>query len=414
MRAAILSVGSEILRGDIVDTNAAYLARELSELGFDVVGTLAAGDDLARLTDAVTCSLEAADVLVVTGGLGPTEDDLTRDAIAAALGEEITVDPALVEEIERRFARLGRRHVPASNRRQAQVIPSAQPVPNPNGTAPGWLVRASGKTVAAMPGPPSEMQPMWTDSIRPEIESLIPGHVAMTALMTFGVGESALEELVADVIHWRPEVTVATYAKETGVQVHITARAGSDADARVLADQAGEMARARLSTAVFGVGDTTLAAAVCSLCAECGATVGVMESATGGAVGAFLTSTPGSSDYFRGDIVAYSPEIKIRYGVDAEVVERHGVVSPETAAAMAAAARKALNATAGVGLTGVAGTESVEGRPPGTCFIAVDVDGRVRSAEIHRPGTREVSQRYFAQSALNLLRLSLMKAEANS
>ncbi len=411
MRAAVLSVGSEILRGDIVDTNAPFLARELSELGFEVVSTRAAGDELALLAGAVRQSLDAADVLLLTGGLGPTDDDLTRDAIAQVFGEEMTIDPGLMEEIERRFARLGRRHVPASNRRQAQIIPSASSLPNPNGTAPGWLVRASGKTVAAMPGPPAEMLPMWTDAVRPEVERLIPDSVAMLALMTFGIGESALEEQIADVIRWRPDVTVATYAKETGVQVHVTARAGSAEEARRTVDQADRMVRERLGTAVFGTGDSTLAGAVGDLCTAQGATLAVMESATGGMLGALITGNPGSSDYFRGGIVAYTPEVKVQYGVPTGVIARHGVVSRETAEAMATAARSALRTSAAIGLTGIAGTEAADGHSPGTCFIAVDVDGLVRAAEIHRPGSRVGAQRHFAQSALNLLRLTLMKAE---
>jgi nicotinamide-nucleotide amidase len=264
--------------------------------------------------------------------------------------------------------------------------------------------------VAAMPGPPSEMHPMWRDEVRPALERLIPGNVAMTALMTFGIGESALEEQIADVIHWRPDVTVATYAKETGVQVHVTVRAASSEDAAELAQDAEGMLRERLGTAVFGTGDSTLADAVSRICTARGMTLAVMESASGGMLGALITQHTGSSDYFRGGIVAYTPEVKVQYGVPAEVIARHGVVSRETAQAMATAARTALQSTAGIGLTGIAGTDSIDGHPPGTCFIAVDVDGLARSAEIHRPGTRAAAQRYFAQSALNLLRLRLIQA----
>jgi nicotinamide-nucleotide amidase len=411
MRAAVLSVGSEILRGDILDTNAPFLAHELSELGFEVVSIHAAGDDLELLTDAVHAALDQADVLLVTGGLGPNEDDLTRDAVARVFEEDMSFDPALMEAIERRFARLGRTHVPASNRRQALTIPSATSLPNPNGTAPGWLVRKGGKVVATMPGPPSEMQPMWRDEVRPQIERLLSGSVAMLSLMTFGIGESALEEQVADVIHWRPDVIVATYAKDTGVQVHVTARATSSQEAWRLVHEAEGMLRNKLSSAVFGSGDSTLAAAVGELCASLGATLGIMESATGGMVEALITASPRSSDYFRGGIVANNSEITVQYGVPPEVIEQHGVVSRETAAAMALAARSALTASVGVGLTGVTDADTAEGHPPGTCFIAVDLNGSVRVAEVHRPGARAVAQRFFAQSALNLLRLTLLKAE---
>lgn len=414
MRAAVLSVGSEILRGDIVDTNAPYLARELSELGFEVTGIRAAGDDLGSLTEAVRQSLDDADVLLLSGGLGPTEDDLTRGALARVFGEEVSEDPELMREIEHRFARLGRPYVPGNNRRQAQLIPSATPVPNPNGTAPGWLIRKSGKVVAAMPGPPLEMQPMWLDTVRPQVERLLPGSVAMRSLMTFGIGESALEEQISDIIHLRADVIVATYAKENGVQVHVTARAASSDEAELAAGEAEAMLRERLGTAVFGSGDTTLAAAIGRLCSEQGMTLGVMESATGGMIGALITSHPGSSDYFRGSMVAYASEIKVRYGVSEEVIAQHGVVSPQTAAAMASAARTALGCDAGIGLTGITGTYSIDGHPPGTCFIAVDVNHFTRAAEIHRPGARTTAQRFFAQSALNLLRLALLRTEVHA
>jgi nicotinamide-nucleotide amidase len=414
MRAAVLSVGSEILRGDILDTNAPFLARDLSELGFEVVAIRAAGDDLTLLTEAVRQSLQSADLLLLTGGLGPTEDDLTRDAVAQAFGEEMTVDPRLVEEIERRFENLGRRYVPASNRRQAQLIPSASSLPNPNGTAPGWLVRKGGKIAAAMPGPPSEMEPMWRDEVRPQVQRLLPGSVAMRSLMTFGIGESALEERIADVIHRRPDVIIATYAKESGVQVHLTARSASTEDAERLAGETEALLRDRLGTAIFGTGDSTLASAIGDLCLRHGITLGVMESASGGMLGALITGHPGSSTYFRGSIVAYDPEVKARYGVDAATIAEHGAVSPETALAMASAAREALDSSAGIGLTGVAGKEAIDGRAPGTCFIAVCTDRSIRSAEIHRPGARATAQRFFAQSALNLLRLSLVQAEVHA
>jgi nicotinamide-nucleotide amidase len=414
MRAAILSVGSEILRGDILDTNAPFLARELSEMGFEVAGIRAAGDDLVSLTEAIRQSLHDADVLLVSGGLGPTEDDLTRDALARIFDEEVTEDPELMREIEERFARLGRRSVPDNNRRQAQLIPSATSVPNPNGTAPGWLVRKAGKLVATMPGPPSEMQPMWRDSIRPQVERLLPSNVAMRALMTFGIGESALEEQVSDIIHLRPDVIVATYAKENGVQVHVTARAATSPEAERSAGETESMLRKRLGRAVFGTGDTTLAAAIGALCLQQGVSLGVMESATGGMIGALITSHPGSSEYFRGSIVSYATDIKVRYGVPQEVVSEFGAVSSQTAAAMASAARTALGSTAGLGLTGITGTYSIDGHPPGTCFIAVETDDTTRAAEIHRPGARATAQRFFAQSALNLLRLALMRSEVHA
>lgn len=410
MRAVILSVGSELLRGDIVDTNAAFLARELSTLGFEVGRVEAAPDVLDRLTDTVRRSLADATVTVCTGGLGPTHDDLTREAIAAVLGEELYVDEDLFRQIESRFALL-RRRMPASNRRQAMLIRSARAVPNPNGTAPGWLVERDGRTIVTMPGPPKEMQPMWRDSVVPHLQSLLPGETAMLALMTFGLGESAVEERIADVIHRRDDVTVATYAKDAGVQVHVTVRAATAETAQhVLAETEAQL-RQRLGEAIYGAGEATLSSAVGRFLADRSLTLAVMESASGGELASLITETPGSSDYFLGGVVAYSRAVKEGFGVPSEIMDRHGLISAETARSMASAVRSRLGSDVGIGVTGIAGAEAIEDRPPGTCFVAVSMDGVEEAREIHRPASREIAKRFFAQSALDLLRRHLSVPE---
>jgi nicotinamide-nucleotide amidase len=409
VRASVLSIGAELLRGDIVDTNAPFLAQELAKLGFDVRRMAQAGDVLSDLTDEFRAALAIADVVLCTGGLGPTQDDLTRHAIAAALDETITVDENVVREIEARF-RTMRRGMPERNRQQAEVIPSAAVIANPNGTAPGWYVEKAGKVIATMPGPPREMEPMWHDSIRPRLESLLPGTRVQRSLMTFGIGESAVEELLDDLIAWRPDVIVATYAKESGVQVHITATS-ADADAAgALADQAEQRARAVLDDAVFGTGDTTLSVALGLLLESRGLTAATMESVTGGQVASAITDTNGSSQYFLGGVVAYTREAKAAHGVDAGIMNAHGLISEETARAMAMAARTAFNADVGIGSTGVAGAESVEDKPPGTCYVAVAYGDRTEVRAIHRRGSREMSKRYFAQCALDLARRLLSES----
>ena len=403
MRAVILSIGSELMRGDIVDTNATFLSRELSNLGFEVTRVGVYPDVLDQLTEAVSDAIRSADVTVTTGGLGPTQDDLTRDAIALAVGEEMYFEEALFSEIERRFALL-RRSMPESNRRQALLIPAAESIPNPNGSAPGWLVRYDGSTIVAMPGPPKEMQPMWHEQVVPRLESLLPGHQSMVSLMTFGLGESAVEERIAEVISDHYEVTVATYAKEAGVQVHISARGNTPDSADQLVKHAESRVRDLLGNAVFGRADDTLSSVVGQSLKSRRATLAVMESASGGDLASLITNTPGSSEYFLGGVVAYTRESKSAFGVDTEIMERHGLISPETALSMAAAARNRLGAAVGLGVTGIAGTETVEGRPPGTCFVALDLPGRQEVREVHRPAPREVAKRFFAQSALDLLR----------
>lgn len=410
MRAALLSVGSELLRGDIVDTNAAFLARQLSEIGFQVCRVEQIGDDLEDLLAGFQTAMQRAEVVLCTGGLGPTQDDLTREAIARAVGEEMYLDDLLVQEIETRFASM-RRHMPASNMRQAMVIPSATAIPNPNGSAPGWCVRHNGCIVAAMPGPPSEMQPMWRDWVQSRLEQLLPGKRFMLALMTFGLGESRVEEQIVDLLNRWPEVTIATYAKEAGVQVHLTVQAATEERVAELGRAAEAAVRERLGESIFGSGDTTLSAAVGELLDRQDRTVAVMESATGGELASMITDHPGSSRHFLGGIVAYSRDVKQAHGVSAEIMDRHGLVSAQTAQSMAQACRDAFGVDAALAVTGIAGAESVEGKAPGTCYVALSLDGVDTVREIHRPGSRETSKHFFAQSALDLLRRHLLREE---
>jgi len=410
VRAALLSVGSELLRGDIVDTNAAFLARQLSEIGFQVCRVEQIGDDLEDLTAAFQTAMQRAEVVLCTGGLGPTQDDLTREAIARAVGEEMYLDDLLVQDIETRFASM-RRHMPASNMRQAMVIPSATAIPNPNGSAPGWYVRHNGCIVAAMPGPPSEMQPMWREWVQSRLEQLLPGKRFMLALMTFGLGESRVEEQIVDLLNRWPEVTIATYAKEAGVQVHLTVQAATEERVAELGRAAEAAVRERLGESIFGSGDTTLSAAVGKLLDRQDRTVAVMESATGGELASMITDHPGSSRHFLGGIVAYSRDVKQAHGVSAEIMDRHGLVSAQTAQSMAQACRDAFGVDAALAVTGIAGAESVEGKAPGTCYVALSLDGVDTVREIHRPGSRETSKHFFAQSALDLLRRHLLREE---
>jgi nicotinamide-nucleotide amidase len=412
MRAVVLSIGTELLRGDIIDTNAAFLARQLSQAGFLVELQVTVGDDLGRLTAVVRESLDRADVIVGTGGLGPTGDDLTREAIAAALDESLFVDESLVEEIEQRFASM-RRRMPARNRKQAELIPSARPIHNPNGTAPGWLVQRDHCTIAVMPGPPGEMQPMWRDAVYPHLETLLPGHVAMRSLMTFGLGESAVEERIEPVIQWREEVTVATYAKANGVQVHVTARAATAREADELAEVAEGMLRERLGISVFGTGDATLADAIGSMLRQRHYTLGVMESVTGGEVASLITDVEGSSEYFVGGVIAYTRAVKALHGVDVGIMDRYGLISAETAASMAEAICRDVGGDAGIGVTGIAGATPVESKSPGTCYIAVSMEGTTDVREIRRPGSRATIKQYFAQCALDHLRRRLLRDGAS-
>lgn len=410
MASVILSIGSELLRGDIVDTNAAYLARELSQLDLDVQWVEQVGDDLDRLRDAVSRAFRSAEVTVCTGGLGPTQDDLTRQAIAAALDEPLAVDPSLERDLRARFSGL-HRPMPESNVQQAMLIPSARPLPNPNGTAPGWFVERDNRYIVALPGPPSEMRPMWSDAVVPQLRASRPTHLAMRALMTFGIGESSLEDRIRDIIAWRPDVTVATYAKSNGVQVHVTARATTAGEAEELAQEAEHRLRSVLGGAVFGTGDATLSQVVGDQLRSRGLTLATMESCSAGEAANLITNTPGASDYFPGGIVAYTKETKTRYGVDQTIMDTHGLISQATALAMARAARHQFGADVGIGVTGIAGAEPIEGKPPGTCYVAVSTPLGESARELHRPTSREMFKLFVAQSALDVLRRHLTGIE---
>ncbi|MFI5278108.1 MAG: competence/damage-inducible protein A, partial [Ktedonobacterales bacterium] len=348
MRAEILSIGTELLLGHITDTNATYLARQLSALGIDLFFVSQVGDNLERLTETLARARGRADVVITTGGLGPTEDDITREAICAALGETPYVDAALEAELRAFFAER-KTVMPERNVKQAWLIPSATALPNPRGTAPGWWTERDGVIIISMPGVPSEMTRMWEHEAMPRLRPSTGGLLFTRILRVTGLGESTVEERLGALTH-SGNPTIATYAKQDAVDVRITAKATSEAEARALVDALDARAREALGKrAVFGVDADTLPSVVLKLLEQRGETLGLMESCTGGLLASMLTDVPGSSVAFRGGIVSYATEIKAEYGVPQSILDAHGAVSVETARAMAQAARERLGASVGVG-----------------------------------------------------------------
>lgn len=402
MKAEILSVGTELLLGQIVDTNANYLAQQLALLGIDLYYISQVGDNFGRLTETIGRALGRSDLVVITGGVGPTEDDLTREAIAAVLGEEMVVQPELEAHLRAFFARRGR-PMPERNVKQATLIPSARALPNPIGTAPGWFVEKDGKVIVAMPGVPHEMKKMWEEQALPLLRPFTGGQViASRTLKLYGIGESHAEEEVRDLIR-STNPTLATYAKPDGVHLRLTAKAPSVAAAQALLDPFEAEVRARVGQYVYGYEQDSLAAVVGRLLQERGLTLATMESCTGGLLANLVTDVPGSSAYFRGGVVAYSAELKAAFGVDPAVIAAHGTVAEETARAMARAARARLGADVGLATTGVAGPESVEGKPVGTLHLALDLQGSLHAATTQYATTRAEFKRRGAQDALYLL-----------
>src|SRR5215218_4306762 len=301
MRAYVLSIGSELIGGHLTDTNATFLAQELAAEGIELLHVIQVGDDLDRLTQTLAAAIDEADLVICTGGIGPTDDDLTREAIAALTGETPRVDEALVAGIREFFAQRGL-EMPERNAKQAWVIPSAEALPNPVGTAPGWLARIDHTIVVAMPGVPREMVRMWREQALPRISDHLTGRVYRSAnLRTLGIGESAVSQLL-DELTRRPQPYIGTYAKDDGVHVRVTASADDPAQAeRDLAETVAEVRR-RLGDYLYADDERSLAQVLLDTLRERRLTIGIAESGTGGRFGSLLLSEPSATDVVAGAV----------------------------------------------------------------------------------------------------------------
>ncbi|HZR40217.1 MAG TPA: competence/damage-inducible protein A [Ktedonobacteraceae bacterium] len=400
MRAEIISCGTELLLGQITDTNATYLSQSFAALGIDLYYVSQVGDNLGRIVETLQRAWQRSDLIVMTGGLGPTEDDLARESISALLGETMQIDPQLEEILRSRFAN----GMPERNLKQAALIPSARSLPNPIGTAPGWWVEKDAHIIVAMPGVPREMYLMWEEQAVPRLSAHTGGLIFTRILRVKGLGESSVEEQLDSLIH-NSNPTVATYAKPDAVDVRITAKADTAQDAERLVAETEAQARQILGPHVFGVNKDTLESVVGLLLQGRRQTLGVMEAVTGGLLASLITNVPGSSKYFVGGIVAYSSDLAVQLGVPSEIRARHGAISEETARAMAHTARKVLNSDFGIGITGVAGPDKQEDKPVGSVYIVVEgPEGVVTGTGPGWRGSRSDNKRRAALSALDLLR----------
>jgi nicotinamide-nucleotide amidase len=406
MRAEILSIGTEILLGHIVDTNAAYLAQQLAPLGIDLYFVSQVGDNRQRVTDTLRRAWGRADIVITTGGLGPTEDDVTREAIADLMGETPTVDATLESELRAKFVALGSR-MPERNLKQAWLIPSATTLPNPLGSAPGWFVRHDGHSIIAMPGVPYEMKRMWEQEALPTIIGASGQALYTRILRVAGVGESTVEERLGDLIH-QENPTIATYAKSDAVDVRISAKADTVAQAEALVDVLDAQTRQLFGNHVFGTDKETLGKVVGHLLQQHQWQLGTMESCTGGLLASILTDEPGSSNYTRGGIVTYATDLKVAMGVPQAIIDGYGVISPETALAMAHAACERLGAHVGIGITGVAGPDTQEGKLVGEVHIGIVSPQGEKAISAQLRGSRDIIKHRAALRALDGLRLHLL------
>ncbi|HRF60295.1 MAG TPA: competence/damage-inducible protein A [Fimbriimonadaceae bacterium] len=415
MTAEIVSVGTELLLGQIVDRNAATLGVLFAECGVIHRHRQTVGDNLDRLVEALRFALSRSDLVVTIGGLGPTQDDLTRDGIAAALDDDLVLDEAVVTHLKEVFARRGLAWV-ESNTRQAMRPRSGSIIPNPNGTAPGLVCRKAGKIVIALPGPVNEFDPMLETSVRSLLEALGGGQVLLSrTLRIAGMGESLVEARLGDLMESQ-NPTVAPYAKTAEVHLRLTARAVDRIGAIALLDPVEEAIRGRLGDAIYGVDDETLEYAVVTALQKHRATAAVAESCTGGLLGGRLTAVPGSSEVFLGGVIAYANAVKERMlGVPRSILDTDGAVSERCAAAMATGAREAFNSDYALSITGIAGPDGgSDAKPVGLVYLGIATPTGVTVHEQKFRGRRETIRDRAAQYALLLLRRALLERDRRS
>jgi nicotinamide-nucleotide amidase len=409
MNAEIVAVGSEMLTPQRVDTNSLYLTAELNNLGVEVVGKYVIGDHLERLASAVRLALSRSEIVILSGGLGPTEDDLTRDAVALALDRKLIYHPEIADALEQRFARL-KRKMAEVNKRQAFLIEGAGMLPNDRGTAPGQWLEESGSVLMLLPGPPHELKAMFERQCLPRLARLVPPQVIRTVeLRVAGMGESDLDQLIAPVYkkYENPATTILAAAGD--IQIHLRARCATQAEADALLVEVAGPIELLLGDRIYSRNGESIEAVVGDLLRKNHATVSVAESCTGGMLGERFTQVPGSSEYFVGGFITYSNEMKIELlGVTPEILAEHGAVSKETAEAMALGARRRTNSTYALSITGVAGPDGgSEAKPIGTTHIGLAGPAGIEVLKRQFIGDRARIRSFASQMALDLLRRRL-------
>jgi nicotinamide-nucleotide amidase len=412
MRVDVLAIGTELLLGQIVDTNSSWIGEQLSAAGLDTCEHRKVGDNLGRMIQCLRELLDRADAVIVCGGIGPTPDDVTREAIAEVMGVELERRDELIEHISRLFGGRGR-PMPENNLRQADVPKGGDVIPNPIGTAPGLRCEVSMpdgqvKVVYAVPGVPYEMTEMVTKSVLPDLLELSGERAVIVSrsLKTWGTSESGLAEMIAQRVDQQTNPTIAFLARGIeGIYVRMTAKAPTEEEARKLLDAEDRELRSVLGELVFAVDDETMESEVLRLCEARGWSLGVAESLTGGFIGARLANVPGASRTFRGSIASYATDVKR----DVLGVTADKVVTEEAAKQMAEGAQRALGADVGISATGVAGPDEMEDQPVGTVWYGLAVPGHETEAVTARlPFDRERIRQFSTISVLNLLRMRLL------
>jgi len=408
-KASIVSIGNEILSGQTVDTNAAYLSTKLLAIGIPVVSSYTIGDEIDSIVRTLNLAGNDADLILVTGGLGPTDDDLTRQAFAQLLGTDLQLDNKLLDKIQEFFVSRNRQ-MPEINRIQAYTPAGAKALPNSLGTAPGIWAELHGKSFIAMPGVPFEMKQMFEESVLPKMAGFSFGNVVVVKKINcFGTGESNIAELLTDLCR-RDRNPLINSTVDCGViTLHIVAAAEDKNKAQQMAEKDEHLLRSKLGKLVYGTDDQTLAEVVGRMLAQQKKTISVAESCTGGCLAAMLTDVPGASEYFTHGWVTYSNSAKIdELGVPDELIQKHGSVSSQVAEAMARGAGKRAATHFAIAITGIAGPAGgTEQKPVGLVYICVDSDNHCETKRFIFSHNRASIRHRAAQTALNMLRLKL-------
>ena len=409
MKAEIIAVGTEILLGDILNTNAQYLSKELAQLGIEVYFQTVVGDNPQRLKDTLYQAFSRADLIITTGGLGPTEDDLTKETAAAYFGEELVLDARALGRIQKYFDRTGR--VMTENNRKQAMVPKEHGIVlyNDNGTAPGIIIEKNNKIIVMLPGPPKETVPMFENQVKPYLQTKQEYTFVSEILRVASVGESAMETLVKDIIDAQTNPTIAPYAKFGESILRITAKAKTEAEAKTLIVPIKAALRERLGSAVYAEGETNMQTVVAQLLLSKHLTIAVAESCTGGLLTSALVEYPGISEVLLEGCVTYSNQAKMqRLGVQAQTLETYTAVSAQTAAEMAEGIAKTSGADIGISTTGIAGPDGgTAEKPVGLVYIGLSIKGKTTVTEYHYTGKRNQIRERATMYALDLLRKAL-------
>ncbi|BCS81557.1 competence/damage-inducible protein A [Anaerocellum diazotrophicum] len=409
MVAEVISVGTELLLGQILNTNSQYLAQKLAEVGIDLYFQTTVGDNMERLKMAIDIATKRSDILIFTGGLGPTSDDITKEAVADYFGLSLVMDKDILRKIEMFFKHRNVK-MPEINKKQAYVPEGAKVLHNKNGTAPGFIIEKGSKIAILLPGPPFEMQPMFEEEVLPYLEKFSKQKIYSRVLKFVGIGESSIEEALKDLILSQTDPTMALYAKPFEVELRITTKKENEKVAMSLLQSIEDRIRERLGEYIYGIDKQLLEEVVVRLLTQKNLKVSVAESCTGGLICNKLTNVPGASEVFDRGFIVYSNEAKIKLlGVPEQVLKEHGAVSHQTARYMAQGALSNSLAHIALSVTGIAGPGGgSETKPVGLVYIGIATKNSVESFELRFSGDRLKIKEMTSKAALNILRKKII------